>query len=163
MDFGQLFSLIFASLLGLLPILLLIGRRARMRGEEAAAQDATAGATTGSASPPAARDQGGRQPSRRTAQYDPDEASILSRIVRPDRTPNGPGNQRATTRAPLSRASADRVKPPLRTAGSIPARGGITARRIARLTPLQQAIVYRELLGPPLALRDSGGSDAIGS
>ncbi|TVQ20318.1 MAG: hypothetical protein EA382_15135 [Spirochaetaceae bacterium] len=173
MDFGQLFSLIFASLLGLLPILLLIGRRARMREEEAAAQD-QAEATKGGVSPEGARDQSGGQaarvpaargqPARPTPRYDAGESSILSRIVRPDRAPGGSDREREATREPLSAGRPKRaVERPSPARGATPARGQIAARRVARLTPLQQAIVYREVLGPPVALRDRAGSDAIGS
>ena len=173
MDFGQLFSLIFASLLGLLPILLLIGRRARMRGEEAAAQDQAIGATKGGSSPEGARDQSdgppsGGPPAQRTPRYDTGESSILSRIVRPDRAEDGGGREREARRKQPSPAFSNRVvrRPdpgPAPAIRSIPSRGQIAARRVGRLTPLQQAIVYREILGPPVALRDRVGSDAPGS
>lgn len=172
MELPALFSLISAAILGLLPVLLLFGRRRmqrRTRSDETAA-------------PPSAS-------ARATGQEDADrgERPILGRLVRDDRGEPDErerelreaaiiagaspavayGNRRSAPRT-VPRPAAPGLGPSVsetglgraeRTPAGRHRRQQSIEERLARLTPLQRAVAYSEILGPPAALRKPGRRD----
>lgn len=149
MTISALFSLIAAVLFGLLPVLLLAGRRiqrARRRGRESAAQDQGPLASDADLAPP-----GPSQTDR----------SILEKIVRGrresvEREEMRRAGRTAATGTGLAPAGAGLAGTPPATATTRQSGPEAVARRLERLSPLQRAIVYREILGPPAALKQDG-------
>jgi hypothetical protein len=172
-----LFSLIFAAALSLLPIFLLIGRRIRQsrpvirrdgqEGEGTLASDADL-ATTGEDS---GRGTAGNQGTEKSA-----VGGILERIVRgrprspseasqqesrPSLYPRPGRSPAAAQAAGGSPSMAGYDSDPVAARASVrpePQRAKTIDQRLQRLTPLQRAIVYQEILGPPVALRDRAAS-----
>ncbi len=173
MNLPAIFSLIFAALISLLPVLLLMGRRAvqsrSIREDKGGAPDAK--------TPPGANSQG------------PEAQPIMGRLS--DRPENDQANQRP--RLQESRPQPPRpvreiypqrrretleqeLKDAARIAGVRRERlggvsfgvsvsperrppGQVLEARVAPLSPLQRAVVYSELLGPPAGLRRPGRRD----
>jgi len=145
MSLPALFSLIFATLLGLLPIFLLVGRRviaSRLSRRREAGQSE-------SPSESGARGPGDRASEDRSAAVAPKRGvgpmRSASRQSDPSRIP-GTANTSARGTSPRHGTGPSRTQD---------TRSRIEAR-LGRLTALQRAVVYREILGPPVALRAPG-------
>ncbi len=172
MDLPTLFALISAAILGLLPVLLLFGRRRMQRR------------TRSSERSPASAAEAPRSMARENTESG--ERPILGRLARDERHEEHSGEsarerelQEAAIIAGASpgttarRRSTERSGAGARTARSVTATAiGSTAPgrkasgaertiddRLARLTPMQRAIAYREILGRPAALREPGPPD----
>jgi len=174
MSIAALFSLIFATLVGLLPVFLLVGRRVmanRVRGTRNRKTDTDAdlkeptvrrargtfAAETADASPAATglRVSGSADPAG--------DSALLDRLIR-ERRETGSGTNEARRMRAAEREALVRAElyDAARIAGGIPGRTQRSSRaaieaRLARLTTLQRAVVFREILGPPAAERGPGG------
>ena len=182
MGLSGLFSLIAAVLLGLLPVLLLIGRRAaqeRIRsanGQPGGGGQPTEGETERR---PAEKPRG--EPSAVDRIHTPEELAAFTRIIRAGReetesdasarrkraltSPGEAGPSSWTTRdVPHRQASPRRGSPARDTAVAAPDGGstGIRSARLAELSDLQRAFAWSEILGPPVSLRRVSGRGAIG-
>ena len=180
MDFATLASLIFATLVGILPILLLIGRRrmASMRQRREADASSEQAAAAADSSPDAA----GRRPSddgaspgggmgTRRRGRDPDadlrvspvargsgdpaeESMILQRLIRERREAVAATNKSPAVQA---RLLEQELHDAARLAGATPPSAEARLEeRIRGLSYFQRAIVYGEVLGKPVGLRAPG-------
>ena len=168
MDLPALFSLLFAAIITLFPLLLLMGRRMSRRpgaeepgtDQQGAEERKPPGGAPDSAGPalgrlgerlkgsgrdtrPKAREiyTRGQRPS---AERDLRDAARIAGVQRPVR-PSKP--------AALSTATPAATRKP----GS----GVLLQERLARLSPLQRAVVYAEILGKPASLREPGRREAL--
>ncbi len=154
MSLPAILSLIFATLLGLLPIFLLVGRRAiasRMSRRRDNGQNE---------SPPDTPEMD--QPTPRLAVSgtgDPaGESEILDRLIRERRAAAQPRREAGRTRLGSGQFDSLRIEgAAAASASEATARSGSRIEaRLGRLNVLQRAIVYREILGPPVGLRAPG-------
>lgn len=181
MSLPAIFSLIFATLLGLLPIFLLVGRRAiasRLnRRRDGGKNDSPA--ESGTPTPGAGRTPQGRpgvdptaadQPPPRLAisgTGDPaGESAILDRLIRERRAAAESNREIARVRHGIGRLDTSPIGSET-TASAGTAHSGNRAdrtrsegarieARLARLSILQRGVVYREILGPPVGSRAPG-------
>ncbi|MFW6293735.1 MAG: hypothetical protein ACOC7V_15630 [Spirochaetota bacterium] len=168
MSLPVLFSLIFATLLGLLPIFLLVGRRAiasrLSRRRDAVRDDSPSDATA--LAPDDAREWQDRpapdsatsgRPKTRLAVSGTGEpageSAILDRLIRERRAAAGPKRESARDR--IAAVHHESTRPRVASDRSME-RGSRIEGRLARLSVLQRAVVYREILGPPIGLRAPG-------
>jgi hypothetical protein len=161
---AALFSLISAAILGLLPVLLLFGRRRMQRSNRPTGE---ANRPTGEATQPS--DAALRATGREDAQSG--ERPILDRLARDRRSESNQRELREAaiiagvwpaTASPASASSATASPAAAhdeRKSAPPPHRRRSLEQRLARLTPLQRAIAYSEILGPPAALRSPGRGD----
>ncbi len=175
MELPALFSLISAAILGLLPVLLLFGRRRMQRrtrsSERATAELAGRNQPAGQASSGAAARATGSEDAQTG------ERPILDRLTRGElreaaiiagaspsaaQTPRrAPAGQPARGPAPRGARSVAETGLGRRAPGTGAAPRKSFDERLARLTPLQRAIAYGEILGPPAALRRPGRRDEL--
>ncbi len=168
MDLPAIFSLLFAALITLLPVLLLMGRRmAQGRGREepaAADQEGTQRRGPGDEERASAKPALGRlrerfgaperDATRRTREiYTRGQRPSAERDLRDAARIAGGRPVRATKPAALSHGSPAATRRP----GS----AELLQQRVARLSPLQRAVVYAEILGKPAALREPGRREAL--
>ena len=167
MDLPALFSLIFAAFIALFPVLLLMGRRmSQRRGTEEPGADRkstekpTPAATPGSAGTALGRlgerlgapGRHGRQQAREI--YSRGQRPSPERELRDAARIAGVGRPvRPSRPAALSTATPAATRKP----GS----GVLLQERLARLSPLQRAVVYGEILGKPAALREPGRREPL--
>lgn len=201
MELPALFSLISAAILGLLPVLLLFGRRRMQRrtrsSERATAELAGRNQPAGQASSGAAARATGSEDAQtgerpildRLTRGDLRRQSESERVVPEGRAWWGQDTDERELReaAIIAGASPSAAQTRRRAPAGQPARGptprgarsvaetGLGRRapgtgaaprrsldeRLARLTPLQRAIAYGEILGPPAALRRPGRRDEL--
>ncbi|MFW5826376.1 MAG: hypothetical protein ACOCVO_02325 [bacterium] len=181
MELPALFALISAAILGLLPVLLLFGRR-RMQRRTRSSERTTA-ELAGRNQPAGQASSGAAAPASGSEDTQTGERPILDRLARDDvrrerelrdaaiiagaspsaaqTPPRAPARQRA--RGPVPRGARSIAETGL---DRTPAGPGAAPRRslderLARLTPLQRAIAYGEILGPPAALRRPGRRDEL--
>jgi len=174
MSLPALFSLIFAALLGLLPIFLLVGRRAiasRLSRRRESGQDGSPSPSE----PPTSGDlraPQGRAGADATAEDQPPprlaisgtgdpagESAILDRLIRERRAAAEPNRGAAGTRRGIGRPYSSPIAEIPRDSGRMDrteTKGARIEARLARLSVLQRGVVYREILGPPVGLRAPG-------
>ena len=130
MNLPSIFSLIAAALIGLLPILLLAGRRIQQARRRTRL------------------DEGPLESDQDLAEADAGEspAVVMQRMLRGRRPPSVP-----SAHVP---GASDSVTEPVGLQRAVPSVGVSLASRLGRLGEMQRAIVYREVLGPPVALRE---------
>lgn len=182
MSLSALFSLITAALITLLPVLLLMGRR-RMRRRDRRAivregdQPAPPGGSDRDLAVPARA--GAASAEQAGSGVEPaGERGILDRLTVRERSggrrPQEAADRRAAFQANAAGGGAQRNAGPGHSSpGSAPGAGparedsraaGAGAerleQRLAHLSPLQRAIVYGEVLGKPVALRNPGSAYA---
>ena len=152
MNLPAIFSLIFAALLSLMPVLLLMGRRAAQsrlrdageepkgRGETKPLHGSNRPAAAGEPERPrVAREIYTRGQGRATPERDLRDAARIAGM-------------------PMGRVgvAGRKSKQPVRAPRSTP-----ISARLSRLGPLQQAVVYSEILGRPVALREPGRGESL--
>lgn len=204
MNLPAIFSLISAAILGLLPVLILFGRRRMQRRNRAA--DLAARETGGSRqaggplAPEEARESAARSGLGTASNRQAGESPILDRLVRRNREEVADERAGVATtwwkeaRPTATGATSRELRDAALIAGAEPGEGvpgGLAAfgegrdgdslrpartddpgrrarratgvrleERLARLSPLQRAVVYGEILGAPAALREPGRDDA---
>jgi hypothetical protein len=151
-----LFSLIAAALLTLLPLFLMLARnRMRRRDTETVAAAERGAAERGSGTGAPAAIQGGAY-ARVGPTWEPGEPRpILDRVTleRDQRASEPrPGSPGATVKRT---AVAARFPGPGGEQRRTRQAGEALEARLSGLSPLQRAVVYREILGPPVGLRDT--------
>ncbi len=164
MNLPAIFSLIFAALISLLPVLLLMGRRAiQNRPPRAGGED---GADT--KAPPGANSHGAEAQPIIGRLSERSEGKTADRQPRPAREIYTRGQRPQTLEQELRDASriAGLRRQHLGRIASSPAatrrpRAEILEARLSGLTPLQRAVVYSELLGSPAGLRRPGRRDEV--
>ena len=164
MNLQAIFSLIVTALALLLPVFLLIGRARSRREAGENGQSPLPGARADLDAVPETA-----VPAPRSAG---EPAPIVDRLIlqrgapQAGRATTAPATSGLRPAAPGLRPVASGLRPAasgLRPAASGPAQGAsrpavtTVESRLARLTPLQRAVVYSEILGPPVAERQTSG------
>lgn len=154
MDLPALFSLISAAIIGLLPVLLLFGRRRMQRRTQSSERSP---ASAAEAPAPMTRENA-----------DSGERPILGRLARDERNEeqSGESARERELREAAIIAGAGTARSVTATAigSTAPGRKASAGEqaiedRLAHLTPMQRAIAYSEILGRPAALREPGRRD----
>lgn len=174
MNLPAIFSLIFAALISLLPVLLLMGRRAVQNRSPRPGDEEGADTRT----PPGANSHGteaqpimGRLSDRAEgegAESQPRTQQPRTQQTRPAREIYTRGQRPQSLEQELRDASriAGRSRQRVGRLASSPAparrpQAEVLEARLSRLTPLQRAVVYSELLGSPAGLRRPGRREEV--